>query len=575
MAFDAGMMTAVANEISERLVGCKIEKIYGPSRDEVLIHFRPFGGREGGRLLICAGANSPRIQLTRAEISNPAQPPVFIQLLRKHLTGAKLIEARQQGFERAVELVFEAHDEMEFRTTEFLIVEIMGKYSNVMLCDSGRKILSAIKVVDITTSQKRQVLPGMIYEEPPKQDKFDPFEENESGFVRKYNEYQGAPDKFVLQIYAGISPLVAREITHDCEGDAYAAWGSFENFRRIVASKEYVPTLVRDDTGNPCEYSFMPIRQYGSDRTERADDFADLLDKYFAERSRTERTLQRARDLHKLIENASARLCRKLDALRGDLADCAGKEDLKRKGDLITSNIHVIKRGDSVVTVTDYYDEAMPQVTISLDARLSPSANAQKYYKKYNKLKTAEVELSRQIATAETELDYIRSVADEFSRAEGEAEIAEIKREMYAAGYGRQMRNYTPQKVKDGAPREFVTDGGYRLLCGRNNLQNDRLVHRTASKGDYWFHVKDAHGSHVVMLCDGMPEPGVEDFTQAAMVAAYYSEQRSGKNVEVDYTLVRNLKKPPQAKPGFVIYHTNYSAVVTPDREAVERIAKK
>ena len=576
MAFDAGMLAAVAHEIEDRVGGARIEKIHGPSRDEVVIIFRPDRGRPGARVLISAGANSPRIQITEAEISNPAQPPIFIQLLRKHLGGGKLIEVRQQGFERAVELVFEAHDELEFRTTRYLICEIMGKYSNVMLCDANRKILAAIKTVDITTSQKRQVIPGMIYEEPPAQNKRNPLTEEKSAFIELFNESVTAPERFVMNNYMGISPLVSREIALGCEGDGELMWKNFSAFTDRIKNKDFTPTLIRDGDEKPCEYCFMPIAQYDKAYTvESCESFGKLLDGYFTERGRVDRVRQKAADLYKLLENARARLERKLEGLRSDIAACADMESSKRNGDLITSNMYLIEKGARSARLIDYYDENMPEVSVALDSRLTASQNAQKYYKKYNKLKNGEVELTKQIEIAENELKYINSVADEFSRAESETDISEIRRELYEAGYAQRMKNYTPQKMRESKPMEFCTDGGYRVLCGRNNIQNDRLTHKLADRGDYWFHVKDAHGSHAVMFCAGDDDPPAEDFTQAAMIAAYYSEFRDGKNVEVDYTLVRNLKKPPSAKPGYVIYHTNYSAVVTPNAETVERLRVK
>ena len=380
MAFDAGMLAAVINEANACLRGCKIEKIHGPSRDEVVITFRPSYEGEGGRLLISAGANSPRMQITRAEISNPAQPPIFIQLLRKHLAGARLTEIRQQGFERAAELVFEARDELEFKTTRYLVCEIMGKYSNIMLLDAGRKILAAVKTVDITTSHKRQVIPGMIYEAPPAQDKADPMTETHDGFIDKFARSVSAPDKFVLGSYMGVSPLVAREIANGCEGDGEILWENFCIFVDRVKNADFVPTLIRDGDGKPSEYCFMPIAQYGGSATvERMQSFAELLDVYFSERVRIDRTKQRAQDLYKLIENTSSRLERKLEALRSDIAACADKEKYKKQGDLITSNLHAIPKGASTVRLVDYYDESMPEVTVELDPRLSAAQNAQRY----------------------------------------------------------------------------------------------------------------------------------------------------------------------------------------------------
>ncbi len=573
MAFDAGMLSAIVWELKEKIIGARVDKIYQPAKEELVFLLRAEGLRENLRLLISAGANTPRINLTTLELQNPAVPPTFTQLLRKHLQNARILSVEQIGFERVCKIEFEARDDMSFKTTKTLMVEIMGKYSNIIFCDSSNKIISAIKPVDLTTSSKRQVLCGMQYELPPAQDKLTVFEETKEGFVSAFNSWMGDGAKFITSRYLGISALIGREIAYGCNGDVEGFYTNFKAFRELLENKKFTPTLLCDEKGEPFEYSFTPIRQYGSSvKIVTLSSFGELIDRYFYEKERNERVKQKAGDLLRLLDNSIARLKRKNELQKKDLLECAEKDKYRRYGDLITSNIYMIKKGMATADLVDYYDEAMPTVKVPLDIRMNPQDNAQKYYKKYNKLKTAEKELTKQLEISARELVYLESVLESFGRAAGELEINEIRRELYESGYGSKLKKQAGGKPPATKPLEFCTTGGYRVLCGKNNTQNDRITHKLASAGDFWFHAKNMPGSHVVMFCDGMEEPPAEDFTQAAMIAAYYSAAGGSAGTEVDYTLVRNLKKPAGSKPGFVIYHTNYSAFVTPDKALIESL---
>lgn len=574
MAFDSGMLAAIINELNGRIINSRIEKIHQPARDELVLYLRPETGGESLHLLICAGASSPRINLTSLEISNPPTPPTFTQLLRKHLSGAKILSVHQLGFERAVEIEFEAHDDMNFKTKKYLIVEIMGKCSNVVFLNSEQRIIAPLRTVDFSTSSKRQLMPGMHYEEPPTQDKRNPLESNMEEFVQFYEKSKDEDWRFIMNTYMGISSLVAREIALGVSGDVRALWERFHDVVERIKNCDFVPTLISDENGKPFEYSFCDIRQYGQRYSvTHPDSFGALIDEYYFSRERLERIKQKSGDVLKMLENARTRLIKKINALQGDLCSCADKDKYRRYGDLITSNLNNIKKGSTSAELIDYYSESLENVCVKLDIKLSASQNAQKYYKKYNKLKKGEAEIAKQIEIAKGELEYINGVFEAFSIAENESDIGEIRRELYESGYASKMKNYTPGKQPLPKLLEFVTTNGYRVVCGKNNIQNERVTHKIASRSDYWFHAKNYHGSHVVMLC-GNDEPPAEDFTEAAIIAAYYSQAREGRNVEVDYTRVYNLKKPPNAKPGLVIYHTNYSATVTPDRSTVERLKK-
>lgn len=580
------MLACAAGEIRATAQGGRIEKIYQPERDETVIQLRTLLG--GRRILINAGSNTPRLCYTALPRENPAAPPMFCMLLRKHLNGAKLTGVEQLGFERAVRLAFECRDELGFECTKYLIAEVMGKYSNLIFADSDMKVITAHRPVDFTTSSRRQVLPGMKYELPPPQDKTDPTQETREGFAAALSASlpDGRADKFITNTYLGISAAVAREIVYRatrhtdtpvryCDGERL--WQEFAAVFETIRSGNYSPSLVLID-GKPVEYSFISLTQYGAGAELRSFESAGaLLDVFYGERDREQKVKQRAADIIRIVTNTQSRILRKLEHQRGELADCERGEEYKALGDLITSNIYMIEKGSAEALLTDYSrqreDGGFETCRVPLDTRLTAAANAQGYYKKYNKAKHAKVELARQIALGEEELAYLSSVLDSIERSETAEDLAEIRGELYGAGYASRMKSYTVPKRASHNFMKFVTDGGLTVLCGRNNTQNEHITHKLASKNDYWFHVKGRPGSHAVMLCDGA-EPSELDFTQAARIAALYSSASDGQNVAVDYTLVRNLKKTPGAKPGFVIYHTNWSAYVTPDPGEAARLRK-
>ena len=337
--------------------------------------------------------------------------------------------------------------------------------------------------------------------------------------------------------------------------------------------------MVLDGT-RPIEYAFVELTQYGAPlEVEHYESAGQLLDAFFRTRDREQHVKQRAADILRILTNADARIRKKLTLQRTELADCERGEEYKRFADLITANLYQLSRGMTRVELIDYEDYredgTFGTAVITLDSRLSPAANAQRYYKRYNKSKTARVELTRQIELGEAELAYIDSVFDALAHAETAADLAEIRDELYRSGYASRMKNYAlSRKPTTPTVARFRTTGGFLVLCGKNNVQNEYITHKLAAKTDYWFHVKNLPGSHTVMVCDGV-EPDVRDFTDAAEIAAYFSKGADGTNVEVDYTLVRNVKKPAGSKPGFVIYHTNWSCVVTPNEARVQAMREK
>lgn len=565
MAFDAGMMQAVVNELDERLSGARVEKIHQPERDEVVILLHTKSG--ASRLDICVTPGSSRINITTEQKENPQNPPSFCTLLRKHLSGAKLIGVSAPRFERVAQIAFEAKDEMGFAQRRFLYAEIMGKYSNMALTDGDLKILGVMRPVDFSLSVKRQLLPQMKYEMPPAQDKLDPTEVSAEEFISLARECPDMPcDKFITSKFSGISSLVAREIAArsvPTVGQApLSVYKAFENVMRIIREKDFSAVIIYDGD-KPVDFCFFDITQYsGALRVEKRDSASAVLEEFFAERDKAEHSRQRARDLFRLVTNIEARLQRKTALQRQELAQCAQKESFKHLGDLITSNMYALKRGMSSASVIDYYAPELPAVQITLDPRLSPSQNAGYYYKKYSKLRNAETELTKQIESAEKELEYIISVKDCLERAKGQSELDDIRAELSAAGYGNASAKSAPPKKEKSKPTELKTKNGFRLLCGKNNIQNDFITFRVASKSDIWFHIKNMPGSHVVMLTEGR-EPSDEDIYDAACVAAIHSSAGGNEKVAVDYTPVKNVKKPNGAKPGFVIYPTYRTVYVS------------
>lgn len=588
MAFDAGMLACMIAEVKALALGARIERVFQPERDEIVLQMRSFEG--GKRLLINAGSSNPRFGFTNEQKENPQTPPMLCMLLRKHLQGAKLSDIRQEGFERVVTLEFETRDEMGFDCHRYLVCEIMGKHSNLMLLNDDRCVMAVLHPIDFSTSALRQVLPGMTYELPPPQEKIDPLGVTQEAFWEQWKK--AAPerpaDKWISTTFLGISAAVAREIVWRTSGETDTPvtfcrvdklWESFSGIIEMIRSSSYTPTMIL--SGNkPVEYAFCELRHYGSDFEMRAYTSAgQMLDDFFHTRDRENHIRQRAADILRILTNADARLRKKLELQRGELADCEKGEEYKKYADLITANLYQLSRGMREATLTDYSDYredgTFGSCTVALNNRLSPSANAQVYYKKYNKSKTARVELAKQIALGEAELRYIDTVFDSLTHAETAADLSEIREELYRSGYASRMKNYAlAKKMPTPTVAEFRTSGGYRVLCGKNNLQNEYITHRVAGKNDFWFHVKGMPGSHTVMLTNG-DDPPAENFTEAAEIAAFYSKGADGENVEVDYTLVRNVKKPAGGKPGLVIYHTNWSCVVTPNAERIKAMRVK
>ncbi len=588
MPLDAICLGAVTEELNHVLAGCRVEKVYQPDRDEIVLQTRGQGGAR--RLLVSTAAGAPRVHFIDVARENPAAPPMFCMLLRKHVQGAKIAAVVQPAVERMLTIELDTTDEMGVACKKHLICELMGKHSNVILCGEDNRIIDAMRRVDRDLSGKRQVLPGLFYRLPPAQEKHDPFALSGVGLSASLQSADGEMglDRYLLSQLLGFSPLLCRELSYRATGDAAKPVGKltaeeqlrlaqvFEDLKSYLTEKRWKPFLLTKTEDHAVfDFSFLPITQYeGLMTVSQEQSFSDLLAAFFEKKGKAERMARRSADLHKAVVNARDRLARKLAAQQKELDATQNREQYKRLGDLITANLYQLEKGMNKAVVVDYYDEACPEVEVALDVRLTPQQNAQKYFKLYNKAKTAEEVLTQQLAQGRADLDYLESVLVALGEAESERDLAQLREELTQAGVlsSKQARN-KKQRVKPVAakPFHYRSSDGFDIFAGKNNLQNDLLTLKTAFKSDIWFHTQKIHGSHVILVADGR-EPTDRAMTEAAMIAAYHSKARQSSLVPVDYTPVRQVKKPAGAKPGMVIYHVYQTAYVTPDEAAVERL---
>lgn len=554
MALDGIFLHHLRNEIAAFAVGARVEKIHQPSKEEVLLSLRTRSGSR--KLLLSCRGDSARVHFTDFAPENPAKPPMFTMLLRKLLQGAWLDSVEQESLERVLKLNFTGTNELGDKTCYALIIEIMSRYSNIILVDANGKIIDAVRRITDEQSRVRQILPGAVYTAPPAQDKLDIFSCSLSE-IRKRMEKSAKPvAKAAQETLMGVSPIVCRELENGL---------TLEQFKYYAAHP--VPTVVLD--GEPKDFAFLPICQYGDLlQTRTFDTFSALLDYFFYERVRLARIKSRSAELFKLLSNLQERAVRKAENRRQELRACADKDQYRIYGDLITSNQHLLKKGAPYYDLENYYADCRV-IRIPADVTLSPCANAQRYYKEYRKKQVAEQKLVGFIEDAEREAAYLESVLDVLTRAQTEAEIAAIRSELIDGGYLRRRSREKNQKAL--SPMQYESTDGFKILVGRNNIMNDKLTLKTAAKEDLWLHTKDTPGCHVILVADGRP---ITDTAvhQAAVLAAYNSKARASSNVAVDYTLVKYVKKPAGAKPGRVIYTDYKTAYVTPCAEELERL---
>lgn len=573
MALDAILLSALMGELAPKLEGGRIDKIQQPERDQVIISMRNKG--ENMRLLINAGAGSGRLQLISAGLENPAEPPMFCMLLRKHLIGGRIEKLTQPQWERLVLVDITSHNELGDSVKLKLAVELMGRSANLVLIGDDGRIIDCLRRMDYGGDAERRMLPGMIYRLPPRQKKPMIFELGREEIAAAVSASDGGKplDKRLMDSFSGLSPLICRELACRCGNDPELLPAVIEAFLESVRAGEFTPTLFLEN-GRPREYSFMVLHQYGAEYECRTfDSFSELLEAYYSKRELLERRRRRARELSHSVRTARDRIARKLASQKEELERTYCREDIRKNAELVTANMYRIKKGDGSVTVEDYYAEGCPRLEIALDPLKTPQANAAAMFKEYNKLKTAEKHLTALVAEGEKQLEYLNSVLDELERAETERDLAEIRRELTETGYIKKQRGAKPDKLKKQGPMEFVSSDGFLILVGRSNSQNDELTTKIARRTDIWLHTKNVHGSHVIISCDGL-EPPQRTIEEAASLAAYYSQAREGGKTAVDHTMVRFVRKPSGSMPGKVVY-TDYSTVMAEADEALcEKLRK-
>ena len=585
MPLDGIVVSNIVRELNNTITGGRVDKIYQPEPDEIIMSVR--SRSENYKLLLTCNASHPRLHLTRENKPNPIEPPMFCMVLRKHLGGGRIKSIVQPDFERIAVLTVEALNEMGDPAEKRLIVEIMGKHSNIILTDHTDTIIDSIKRVSFEKSSVREVLPGKAYLKPPSKDKTDPQLYSADAHLINLNKsyFEGQlKDKLsrvIMDLYNGVSPAAASEICVRAGVNPSDTYSSADALARVaaaagqffggVAADKYEPAIYYDKN-IPADFASVAMVTYGGYEKKRYASVSEMLSVYYTAKDAEFRNAQRSADLKRLIAQNLERCAKKLTAQREDMRQLAGRDRLKLYGELVTSNIHAVGKGMESVTVVNFYDDGMPEITIPLDKDLSPSENAQKYFGQYAKEKRAHAALTGLIVKTEEELIYFEQLAQSLSTCESDADRLEIRDELYDQGYikKRAVKPKKEQHRQPAKPLQFVSADGFTIYVGKNNRQNEELTLRTAAGADMWMHVKNIPGSHVVIKSLGKPIPD-DTLRDAAMLAAWFSKARDSQLTPVDYTLKKNVKKPGGTRPGTVIYDNYKTAYITPD----ENILKK
>ena len=571
MPLDAVLLRGLTYELRKSAVGAKIDRVQQPEKEMLLLTLHT---NEGGRkMLLSAAVSGARVHFTSQSYENPAEPPMFCMLLRKHLSGARIRAIEQPELERLLLIRLAARDEMGDESEKTLAVELIGRSANIVLVGADGRIIDCLRRMEYG-GEGRGMLPGMIYRLPPKQQKTTFFGCGEAELAAELKSFSGAePERELLSRFSGLSPLICRELAYRSRGDLGLLAENALALRETVAAGDLVPTLVSID-GTACEYSFMAINQYGTAaQTERFDDFSSLLDAFYARRDREESRKRRSRELMRSVKSAYDRLDRKLALQRKELSETAGREEIRRRAELITANIYRMKKGQQELVCENYFEENCPEIRIGLDPLKTPQQNAAALYKEFARKKAAEEHLTVLIAEGEKQRDYLAAVLDEIELAETERDLADIRRELSETGYLKKQRGGKNERAKPQTPLRFRSSDGFEILVGRSNIQNDELSFRIARRTDLWLHTQRIHGSHVILRTDGL-EPPQTTLEEAASLAAYYSQGRKAGRIPVDCTQVRHVKKPSGAMPGAVLYTDYVTLTAEASEELVEKLKK-
>lgn len=586
MALDGIVLNCIRNSLNQEIINGKINKIHQPEKDELIFSIR--NNSQNIKLLITSSSNYTRMHITKNTKINPIQSPVFCMLLRKHLTGSRITEINQINFDRIIEIIFETKDELKSTTHKSLIIEIMGKHSNIILIDTQSKIIiDSIKRIGHNVSSKRQIYPGLKYEFPPSNDKFNPLLINETTFKDIIsNSQQGLIlYKFFYLTFNGISPMISKEICYLSgidetttiaeidDGIILKLWNSFNCILEDIKNNDFTP-IIYNETSNDKDYDFHCLNMsHISSKKIIFPSIHELLDHFYVEKDNKNRMKQKSSTLLKLIHTKLERSKKKLSKQKKDMNKAENREKYRIYGDLIISNISIIEKEKKAtsITVQNYYEGNGETISIPIDPRLTISQNAQKNYKKYNKLKKAEFELNHLIKSTEEEIKYLENIIYCIEQSSCVDDIEEIKEELYIQGFIKRNKSVHKKKKKSSSLHlNYISSENHMIFVGKNNKQNDFLTFKKSSKTDIWLHVKNYPGSHVILHLDN-DEFTDNELLEAARLAAYYSKARNMGNVQIDYTKRSNVKKPSGAKPGYVIYDNYHTVVVSPNIKDIKK----
>lgn len=584
MAFDGITVSAIKAEIEDKILGGRIDKVYQPEKDEIILGIRSMG--QAYKLLLTSNASNPKFHFTQTNPSNPMTPPLFCMVMRKHLQSGKIIKIEQPDFDRILNIYVESLNELGDYSVKKLVLEIMGRHSNIILTDENNTILDCIKHIGHDTSSVREVLPGREYTLPPSQGKINTLELDDNNF----KEVLGNNPSFEIQSviyknYTGISPIAASEICYRANVNGSTPVEAltdiqkeviFNEFAKLVEDIEanrFYPESITNEKGKTIDFSPIEMSQFNGFEIKKYTSISELIESFYANRDFAYRIGQKTQDLRKLITQNIERCIRKKDIQMQTLRSIKNRDELRLKGELLTANIYSIKKGMTTIELPNYYSENQELVAIELDSNKTPSENAQKYYKAYNKAKRTFEALKDQIKSNDEELAYLESVLTSVNNCTDEQDVKEIRRELREEGYVKKVKNQKDKSKKHSVPLHFISQDGFDIYVGKNNIQNDELTLKFARPRDIWMHTKNIPGSHVIIVANGQTIPNTT-LNEGAMLSAFYSKAKNSSKVPVDYTEKKNVKKPNGSKPGFVIYETNKTAYITTSEEEIKKIRR-
>ncbi len=590
MALDGLVIHSLVNELSTKLIGGKVDKVHQPEDDEIVLYIR--NNKENFKLVLSCSSSNPRVYIANDyKKENPIKAPMFCMLFRKYIQGGNIVNISQVGFERIIKISIDSLDELKEKTRKDIYIEIMGRHSNIILThNSDNKIIDSAKRIPTSISRVRQILPGLTYELPPAQSKLNPLDNiSKDSFIKSLKTFDGPIFKGIYSKFLGISPVISKELcyraninekinTNDIsEEDITSLYNEFISLFNNIINNIFSPCIViNEKLDKVIDFSCINLTLYNDLKFINKDSMSTILEDYYKTKDIKDRIHQRASDLKKSISVKLERLYHKQEKQEEELLEAENADIYKVKGELLTAYIYMIEKGMDSVEVQNFYDPNYENVTISLNKNLTPSENAQKYFKKYNKLKTAKKEITSQIAINKEEIDYLENIILSIENCENLAELQDIKDELIRLGYSKSSGKLKSKKetALTTKPHEFISSEGFKILVGKNNKQNDYLTLRIADPDDIWMHTKNIPGSHVIIKCAGK-DVSEQTIYEGAMLAAYFSKSKMSSQVPVDYTKKKHVKKPSGSKPGMVIYETNSTMYVTPTEEMVASLKNK